>query len=277
MDQLSSVLSRFSISAGVFYSGQLCGLSSFEEPNARIGHIHLLKKGTLKILERGKPDKVFSEPTLLFYPRPTQHRIMAEDADNTEIVCAEVHYGSGPTNPLASSMPDMVSIPLARAGRLQSTIDWLFEEAFSKHSARQIIMDRLCEIMIIQLLRHLMSSGDINGGLLAGLSDPKLAQALDVIHNQPEHNWSLVELSEKAMMSRSRFAEHFKKVIGITPNDYLSGWRVEIAKGLLKQDKPVGWVANEVGYENASALARVFRSRTGMSPKEWLGNQQNID
>ncbi len=270
MDQLSSVLNRFSISAGVFYSGQLCGLSSFEEPDAQTGHIHLLRKGKLTIQIHGKSDLTFDEPTLLFYPRPTQHRIMAEDADQTEIVCAEVHYGSGSTNPLASSIPDVVCIPLAKAGRLQATIDWLFEEAYSTQSARQIIMDRLCEVMIIQLLRHLLSSGDINGGLLAGLSDPKLANALEVIHNQPEQNWSLVELSEKAMMSRSRFAEHFKKTIGITPNDYLSSWRIEIAKGLLKQNKPVGWVANEVGYENASALARVFRSRTGMSPKEWL-------
>ena len=270
MDQLSSILNRFSISAGVFYSGQLCGLSSFDAPDTQTGHLHLLRKGKLIIQIQGKSDLVFDEPTLLFYPRPTHHRIVAEEADQTEIVCAEVHYGSGPTNPLASSMPSVVSIPLAKAGRLQETIDWLFEEAFSQQSARQVVMDRLCEIMIIQLLRHLMSTNGINGGLLAGLSDLKLAKALDVIHNQPDHNWSLVELAEKAMMSRSRFAEHFKNIIGITPNDYLVSWRVELAKGLLKQNKPVGWVANEVGYDNASALARVFRSRTGMSPKEWL-------
>ena len=70
-------------------------------------------------------------------------------------------------------------------------------------------------------------------------------------------------------MSRARFASLFKEVIGQTPSDYLAVLRIEIAKSILRQDRSVGWVANEVGYENASALARVFRSKTGLSPKEW--------
>ena len=119
---------------------------------------------------------------------------------------------------------------------------------------------------------HVITSGSVSSGLLAGLADTQLSRVIDTIHQQPEKNWTLVELAEIAAMSRSRFAEHFKSVLGQTPGDYLTSWRIELAKGLLKKDKPVGFVANEVGYENASALARAFRKKTGCSPREWLDN-----
>ena len=271
MDKLSRILGQFTVSAGVFYSGQLCGLSSFDGPKSQTGHIHLLKQGRLEVIEPGKPPQILEGPALLFYPRPVAHQIKADDADNTEIVCASVLYGAGPDNPLASSLPSVVTVPLkGRDDRLGCAVEWLFEEAFSERCARQVVMDRLCEIMIIQLLRGVMEAGDVDGGMLAGLSHPQVSRAIDAIHNNPQKNWSLQELAEVSAMSRSRFAELFRETVGQPPGDYLTSWRIELAKALLKNDKPVGWVANEVGYDTASALARVFRKKNGVSPREWL-------
>ena len=77
-------------------------------------------------------------------------------------------------------------------------------------------------------------------------------------------------MAEIALMSRSKFAEVFKEVIGQTPNDYLLEWRVSVAQSLLLKGKSVSLVANSVGYETASALSRVFRKKLELSPKEWL-------
>jgi AraC-like DNA-binding protein len=77
-------------------------------------------------------------------------------------------------------------------------------------------------------------------------------------------------MAETALMSRAKFAALFKDTIGQAPSDYLTDLRIAIAQGLLKKDKPVSLVANAVGYEHGSALARVFRKKTGLSPKEWL-------
>ncbi|WP_062266245.1 AraC family transcriptional regulator [Endozoicomonas arenosclerae] len=269
MDKLASILNQFSFSTGVFYTGQLCGLGSFEDEKSQVGHIHLLKQGVLEAKEPGKAAIVFDEPTLLFYPRPTSHTIRADKESNTEVVCAEVHYGAGPSNPLASSIPSLVSIPVNHDPRFKETVEWLFEEAFGSKCARQLVMDRLCELLIVQLLRWVINNRQVDVGLLAGLADSRLAKAMEAIHKEPEKNWNLVELSELAMMSRSRFAAHFREVTGQTPGDYIASWRVEVAKSMLKKGKRVGWVANEVGYENTSTLARTFRSKTGMSPKEW--------
>ncbi len=102
--------------------------------------------------------------------------------------------------------------------------------------------------------------------MLAGLSHPQLVKVMNAIHEQPQENWSLEKLADIAVMSRSKFAELFRSIVGQPPGDYISDWRVAVAQGLLKKNKPVGWVANEVGYENGSALARVFRKKTGLSP-----------
>jgi AraC-like DNA-binding protein len=71
-------------------------------------------------------------------------------------------------------------------------------------------------------------------------------------------------------MSRSKFADVFTRTVGQSPGDYLIDWRIIVAKGLLKENKPVAIVANAVGYENGSALARVFRKKLGISPKQWV-------
>ena len=68
----------------------------------------------------------------------------------------------------------------------------------------------------------------------------------------------------------SKFAELFKRIVNQSPGDYLIDWRIAVAKGLLQKNKPVALVANAVGYENGSALARVFRKKIGLSPKQWL-------
>lgn len=66
-------------------------------------------------------------------------------------------------------------------------------------------------------------------------------------------------MAELALMSRSKFSDLFKRIVDQSPGDYVIDWRIIVAKGLLQQSKPVALVANAVGYENSSALARIFR------------------
>ena len=273
MDKLSEIMRRFSISAGVVYSGQLCGVSAFGEHDSRIGHFHLLKQGCLTLSEAKKHPIKVTEPSLLFYPRPTIHSISATLDSHTEIVCASVHYGTGSANLLSNTLPDLLIMPLSDNLKLQQTTEWLFDEAFKQDNAKDIMMDRLSEILLIQLIRHLLESGQIQNGMLAGLSHPQLGNALNAMHHQPDKPWTLQELASLSNMSRSKFADLFRRIVGNSAGEYLIEFRIELAKSLLKKDKAVGLVANEVGYETASALARVFRKKLGVSPLEWLQSQ----
>ncbi len=270
MDQLSEVLTKFSISAGVFYTGNLCGLSNFSPDGVEQGHLHLLESGRINVIDHNGKNILIDEPSVMFFPRPTQHRLMAEERDNAQIVCASVRYGTGAGNPLANALPEMMVIKLSEAGNLQASTKLLFEEAFAEENGRLAMMDRLTEVFIIHLLRYAMDSGLVKQGLLSGLSHPQLAKAIRAIHDAPDRGWALEELAELSAMSRSKFAEEFRDTMGQTAGDYILEWRIALAQTLLKKGKPVGLVANEVGYDNASALARAFRKKTGHSPKQWL-------
>lgn len=270
MDQLSEVLTRFSISAGVFYTGNLCGLSNFSPDGVEQGHLHLLESGRINVIDQNGQSIVVDEPSVMFFPRPTQHRLMAEERDNAQLVCASVRYGTGASNPLANALPEMLVIKLSEAGSLQAATKLLFEEAFTEENGRLAMMDRLTEVFIIHLLRFAMDSGLVKQGLLSGLAHSQLSKPIRAVHANPEKPWALEDLAELAAMSRSKFAEEFRNTMGQTAGDYILEWRIALAQALLKKGKPVGVVANEVGYENASALARAFRKKTGHSPKQWL-------
>src|SRR5918999_264253 len=143
------------------------------------------------------------------------------------------------------------------------------DEAFANRSGRQAALDRLCELLVIQLLRHLMDGDPGRRGLLAGLADPRLAKALNAMHNEPARDWSLESLARRAGMSRARFAVNFRETLGTTPGDYLAQWRLGLAQSLLRKDRPVSVVASEVGYSGAAALTRAFRARFGKTPSAW--------
>lgn len=273
MDKLSEVLNHFSISAGVFYTGGLCGLSNFDANGHDYGHLHLLQSGRVQVLADSHRAIEVTEPSLLFYPKPYKHRLKATEDDKAEIVCATMSYGAGLHNPIVNALPEFLIVPLSQAPQITHTAQWLFAEGFEPREGRAAIMDRLCELLVLQLLRYLVESNQIQSGLLAGLSHPNVSRLLTALHQDPSQSWNLEQMAAVALMSRSKFAEVFKKTMGQTPADYLVQWRVSIAQTLLQKGKPVNWVANEVGYENGSALARVFRKKTGMSPKVWQQTQ----
>lgn len=274
MDQLSILFKRFSINTEVFFTGSLCGISSFDKtPNQ--GHLHLLKSGELTIIDETGKSKVFNEPTVLFLPSPHAHRMIGSDENPPELVCANVLYEENTSNPIAEALPTLLHFDLTECEKMKQTSLWLFEEAFEEKAGRGAMINALTDIFIIYVLRYVLNNNIMQHGLLAGLSHPQLAKVILAIQDEPEKPWGLLEMADLALMSRSKFAELFKRVVGQSPGDYVIDWRIIMAKSLLQQNKPVSIVANEVGYENGSALARVFRKKLGISPKQWIERRTN--
>jgi AraC-like DNA-binding protein len=268
MDRLSTLLTHFGVSAGTFHSGAFCGTTGFDG-NQSCGHLHLLQAGELSLKLADEPDILLNEPTLLFFPRPYRHRLFANEASGTQLVCASLTFDGGAGNALATALPDYLVLKLDDIPTMAGTLDWLFNEAFGGTCGREAMMDRLFELLVIQLLRHILTSRDQSPGMMAGLADPRLARPLSLMHDTPSKTWTVAELSAVANMSRASFAEHFRLVVGQTPVDYLVSWRISLAQKRLREGKPIALIADEVGYESPSALARAFRRKTGASPREW--------
>lgn len=266
-DRLVSLLKWFELHARVFQAGPLCRSATFDARDG-LGYIYVLRSGRMQVASTGQGSTLLDEPSLVFFMTPTTHRLrpLGEGADT---VCASFEFGAGLRNPLVMALPEMVTVRLADLPNLGATTEALFREAAEQHCGRQAILDRLSEVLIIQLLRELMDQGHIESGLLAGLSNPRLVKAINAIHADPRRAWTLEELATLANMSRARFAVHFRETVGSTPIAYLGEWRLSVARSLLRLGKNVQTVADEVGYGSASALSRAFAVQTGMSPSEW--------
>ena len=269
-DRLSALLDCFRLRARVFHTGSLCDTADFDAHDG-VGHLHVLRGGTLRIGDAVAGESTIDEPSLIFYPRPAPHWIRGEGTQGADLVCSSIELGADAGNPLTHSLPARLVLPLRDNTLLRGTLELLFEEAFAGHCGRQAALDRLSELMILQLLRHCMTAGVVAQGVLAGLADPRLAKALNAMHGAPGDAWTLDGLARVSGMSRARFAAHFHHVVGTPPGDYLADWRISVAKTLLKRGHPLKNVALDVGYASASAFARAFAARhSGTSPTAWL-------
>ncbi len=145
----------------------------------------------------------------------------------------------------------------------------LFEEAYEQRCGRRAALSRLFELVLIQLLRHLMESGQLQTGMIAGLHHPRLRLAITAMHERPGEDWTLESLASAAGMSRSSFAHTFRSTLGCTPGEYLQQWRIALAQKALRKGKALKLIVDEVGYASESALSRAFKAQTGLSPREW--------
>ena len=149
----------------------------------------------------------------------------------------------------------------------------LFAETGRARCGQMLLANRLFEVVVIQLLRWLLDhphEAGIKTGLIMGLSEPRLARVLVALHERPAEAWPLERMAACAGMSRTAFVNLFGQVVGQTPGDYLTDWRIVLAQARLLEGAPIGLLAEELGYANPSALSRVFAARTGQSPRAWL-------
>ena len=269
VDKLSTLISRYGFDARVFFNGQFCDANQFHE-DGRAGHLHLVREGPVVFTHDHAAPVRIDDPTMVFYPRGMRHRLEVPHGASATLLCANVSFARGYGNPLARALPDFIRVPLAGAGSLQPTLELLFAEAAGAAPGRDAILDRVCDILVIRLLREQLEQGAVDAGLLAALADPHLAPVLDAMHDRPQEPWQLESLSSLARMSRARFTEHFRTVVGVPPVEYLSRWRIGLACRLLRQGMSVKAVSAAVGYTSAPAFTRAFTEHMGMSPRSWL-------
>ncbi len=274
MDRLSSLFSRFTPTARVFHSGQLCQTVNFY-PEGDVGYLHLLRAGPLTVVADASAVMELTEPSVLFYPRPCGHQLCAPD-NGADLLCATVELGSGSQNPLTHALPTVVVLPLRELPTLGPALELLFAEGLASQCGRQAALDRLMEYVLIQLLRHLLDNSEQTNGLLAALADPRLARAVTAMHERPAEAWTLEALALEAGMSRAGFARHFRETVNMTPLDYLTRWRIGVAQSHLLRGKSIKAVARDVGYQSQATLSRVFAQRCGMSPSRWLEAQRRL-
>lgn len=165
---------------------------------------------------------------------------------------------------LVSLLPTLVHV---RGGeRLSTLVKLVREEALERRSGRDLVLGRLVEVLLIEALRSIEGQS-APAGLLRGLSDTRLAAAMREMHADPARPWTVEQLARTAALSRSAFFDRFTRAVGLPPMEYLLGWRMAIAKDLLRrQGVELAEVARRVGYGSASTFSTAFSRHVGEPP-----------
>lgn len=171
---------------------------------------------------------------------------------------------------LLSLMPDLVHVPAGEGGasRLARLIELLSEECVREDAGKELIIRRMLEVLLVEVLRRPNAGSEaIPAGLVKGMRLPGLARALSAMHANIRANWTVAELAGIAGMSRSAFAARFNEMLGCAPIEYRARWRMALARdALMRGVKSLDHIAEEIGYESASAFSTAFRKRNGVAP-----------
>jgi AraC-like DNA-binding protein len=182
---------------------------------------------------------------------------------------------------LFGSLPPVIHVPSDsdQAAVLRWSTERFGAEFRGQNIGKPMMLSHLALIMLLQTIRIYLNSAKSkeDDNWLVALSDPKLSKAIEAMHSNYKNNWSLESLARTAGMSRSGFAQTFKKKIGVAPMDYLTNWRMQIACELLRSGGGgLLSIANSIGYGSESAFSVAFKKILKCRPGFYQKNFESL-
>ena len=177
-----------------------------------------------------------------------------------------------PADILLAELPPIVHM---RKELEKNIIPWslerMREELHDPHLGSSLVLQQLACMMLVEVLRlHLAGGLESKAGWLSALSDKQISAAITSIHDDPAHDWTVEELAQCGGMSRSIFALRFKEIVGSTPIEYLTRWRMLLAADRISNTRDsISEIAQSLGYESASAFTKAFKKIMGCSPRQY--------
>lgn len=226
----------------------------------------------------GEHTGMFSQGSLIWLASGCELKLhtLEKELDAAILVC-EYDFGLSSLNPLLDTQSKLVAISQEDeiALAIQPILNVLLQELDRLSCGFQVVTERLAEALLVQFLRLLMQQKRLPFGLLATLSDDKLARAIVAIHDSPEQAWTVDKLAQEAGMSRTAFNNAFRDKLGYTPLEYVTLWRMRLANQKLRQGQSsVAAISLELGYQSETAFRRAFKKNLGFAPGQ-IRKQQN--
>ena len=194
--------------------------------------------------------------------------------ERTRILCGFLHCDDVLFSPVLTSLPRVLHVRSRRepsAAWLQTSSRYMLAEAGVQRPGGACLLGRLAELLFVEVLRcHMQTSGAQETGWLAALTDPTIGKALQLMHGDLAHPWTVEGLGRAVGLSRSALAERFRRVLGEPLMRYLTRWRLQAAAQLLRDtDDGLAAISARVGYESEAAFNRAFKRHAGEPPASW--------
>ncbi|MEM7248586.1 MAG: AraC family transcriptional regulator [Acidobacteriota bacterium] len=303
MDVLSDILDATRLRGTLYFTTSLSPPWGIRVPrHGLVARFHLVARGRLWVRLEGEEPTCLETGDLVLVPRGAPHDLLddpttpacelddvltrsgftgegtlvhgGEDTDSpTRLACGHFTLDEHVEHPLLEHLPSCL---ILRRGddedstRLADLIAQVMREATQGELGCHAVVRRLSEVLFIQALRAWArrSAQEENG--LAALADPQLGASLERLHERPGDPWTLESLARAAGLSRTVFAQRFKEALGMPAMKYLTSWRMQRARRLLvESEQTLEAIAEDVGYESAPALSRVFKRWVGVPPGQY--------
>ncbi|MDX8126865.1 AraC family transcriptional regulator [Methylomonas sp. OY6] len=285
MDALTPLINGLNLHAKLVYSGGVCGRWLMDHNSETSVWFHLVSKGRgfVHSPRWTTPLELEAGDLILFLPHAARHFLSysAEDLPDDEcdtrmtpwaegevgFVCGEIQLAA-PKSLLWQALPAEIVIRQSQAGAiLTRLLELVIAEASTPRFGSDSVVERLCDSLFVLAIRHCIEQDWVREGVFAAMQDKRLAKALSLIHEQPWQAWTLNTLCTQAGVSKSVLSEKFAALIGHSPIEYLTIWRLQIAAHwLMEPNMTVERVAERSGYESVPAFSKAFKRHIGVAP-----------
>lgn len=249
--------------------------------NGLDGSLHELHKGDIVIFPHGTCHTLACSPEAETIPATTLFEQTQRTADNgiafggegqatTSLICGHFEYDQKLTHPLFDTLDDLILVTggtLPQQDFIATAAKLAAEVSSAATPGVNAIVDRLAEALFIQAMAAYVEQREDGASFLAALSDRQISGVLTLLHEDIARTWTLTNLAEAAAMSRSHFAERFRKLVGEPPMVYLARWRMIRARELLTESRrPIVDISAAVGYRSEFAFSKAFKKIVGETP-----------
>ena len=241
----------------------------------------LLEPGSLALVPHGTGHLLRSDPQATLEPLfdipveqvSDRYEIMRHGGggDFTHAICVVVRFDHVAAEHLIELLPKVLQVDGwgdEENSWLQSTLRFISREAKELRPGGETVITRLADILVIQMIRSWIDAAPTaDTGWLAALRDGQVGGALSLMHREPEKPWTVEMLATEVGMSRSAFSARFTKLVGESALQYLTRWRMQLARMRLRESSdPVSVLAGQFGYQSEAAFCRAFKRVFGVSP-----------
>ncbi|WP_329550584.1 AraC family transcriptional regulator [Streptomyces sp. NBC_00696] len=232
-------------------------------------------------LVRGGPDHCIGHEPGADCLEPEQFRARQRQDGNaaapraTVFFCGAYRFSGDIGNGLLEALPQVQTLSTAAGDPLRDVITLLSHELAFPEPGQPTVLDRLLDVLLVHALRADFRHSPTAPRWYRASADPRLSTALQALHESPDRPWSVPELAALSGLSRAAFARVFRDTLGQTPMQYLTDWRMALAREMLRtSDAGLPGIARSVGYSSPYAFAAAFRRHHGEAPRTWQRREQ---
>jgi AraC-like DNA-binding protein len=224
----------------------------------------------------GSEDADVVDIRLLMNPPPWTDMPFVEHGgggDPTHVVCGYLECEDPLFDPALQVFPRLFVVhPTGPAAAwVRASVDYATGQLTQVAEDRFGVPTTIPQLLLVEVLKlHLASAPAAGRGFVRALSDPVVAPAMALIHDEPGRKWTVAELAARQNVSVSLLDERFRAALGMPPIRYLTSWRMHLAQDLLLgTDLGVAAIARRVGYESEEAFSRAFKRTFDQPPSVW--------